>query len=169
MTSKKLSGIYTVSIPYQKSQLTFSENEIGLFRLDADSETWLPVSSQIDMKQSMVTAELSSEGFFQLRKGIAISELLPEKFTLFQNFPNPFNPSTTVRFSVPEQSPVKITIFNLLGQKIITLVDKVYEPGYHTVVWTGTDRQNQPVASGIFFYKFSAGDEVEIKKMVLLK
>lgn len=169
MTSKKLSGIYTISIPYQKSRLTFSENEIGLFRLDADSKTWLPVTSQIDMKQNVVTADLSSEGFYQLRKGVAVSEILPGKFALFQNYPNPFNPSTTVRFSVPEQSPVKITVFNLLGQRIITLVDKVYEPGYHTVVWNGTDSRNRLVASGIFFYEFRAGNEVDIKKMVLLK
>ncbi len=169
MTSKKLSGTYSVSIPYQESRLTFSENEIGLFRLDADSKTWLPVTSQIDMKKNVVTADLSSEGFYQLRKGIAGSEIFPEKFTLFQNYPNPFNPSTTVRFSVPEQSPVKITVFNLLGQKIIMLVDKVYEPGYHTVVWNGTDSRNRLVASGIFFYEFRAGNEVDIKKMVLLK
>jgi hypothetical protein len=169
MTSKKLSGTYTVSIPYQESRLTFSENEIGLFRLDADSKTWLPVTSQIDMKQNVVTADLNSEGFYQLRKGIAVSEILPEKFTLFQNYPNPFNPVTTIRFTVPEQSPVKIRVFNLLGQKIITLVDKVYEPGYHTVVWNGIDSRNRLVASGIFFYEFRAGNTVDIKKMVLLK
>jgi flagellar hook assembly protein FlgD len=64
---------------------------------------------------------------------------------------------------------VRITIFNLLGQKIRTLVDEEYLPGYHSVVWDGTDERSRLVASGIFFYMFKAGNNVHIKKMVLLK
>ncbi len=169
MTSSKINGQFTVSIPYQESRLTSSENDIGLYRLDTESQAWLPVAGQIDKQNNRVVAELNSEGYYQLRKGVSGLETLPETFTLFQNYPNPFNPNTTIRFSTPEQSHVRVTVFNLLGQKIRTLVDEEYLPGYHTVVWNGTDDRNQPVASGIFFYSFKAGNTMQIKKMVLLK
>jgi hypothetical protein len=169
MASSKINGKYRVSIPFQESRIAFSENEIGLYRLDTESQTWLPVTGQIDRQHNMVIAELNSEGYFQLRKGVSGLETLPETFTLFQNYPNPFNPNTTIRFSTPEQSHVRITIFNLLGQKIRTLVDEEYLPGYHSVVWDGTDERSRLVASGIFFYMFKAGNNVHIKKMVLLK
>ena len=85
-------------------------------------------------------------------------------FTLNQNYPNPFNPETRIEFSLDTKSEVILTIFNILGQEVATLVDEVKAAGSHSVIWNASD-----VASGIYFYKLTAGDLTLTKKMVLLK
>ena len=94
---------------------------------------------------------------------------LPKQFVLGQNYPNPFNPSTTIEFSVPERTHTTITVFNILGQQIKTLTDKVYPAGEYEVIWDGDDSNGKKVASGIYLYKISGKDFSESKKMVLLK
>ncbi len=91
--------------------------------------------------------------------------LIPKEFKLFQNFPNPFNPSTKIMFSLPQQNKVSLEIFNVLGESIINLInDKIYEEGYHTVVFDGSK-----LSSGIYFYKILVGNLIVVKKMVLMK
>ena len=88
---------------------------------------------------------------------------------LRQNFPNPFNPETEIRFQLPNASRVGIKIFNVLGQNIRTLVDARYQAGYHSVRWDGTDRNGKLAASGIYFYQLQAGTFSQLKKMILLR
>jgi hypothetical protein len=90
-------------------------------------------------------------------------------FTLDQNRPNPFNPSTTVNYSLARKSQVNISIFNILGQKVVTLVNGEQEPGPHEAVWEGRDSNGHTVASGIYFYKMVAGDYVQTRKMALMR
>jgi hypothetical protein len=90
--------------------------------------------------------------------------MLPGRFTLYQNHPNPFNPSTTIELALPEKAHVRLEIFNLLGQKIATLIDEDLSAGTHRVEWNGSD-----YASGVYLYKLTAGDFVDTKKMLLLK
>ncbi|MCK4653274.1 MAG: T9SS type A sorting domain-containing protein, partial [Candidatus Cloacimonetes bacterium] len=85
------------------------------------------------------------------------------------NYPNPFNPSTTISFDLPKESDVEITVYNIRGQKVKTLTNDHFEKGTHSVVWNGTDTNNKSVASGIYFYKISAGKSSAMKKMLLLK
>ncbi|MFP4548618.1 MAG: T9SS type A sorting domain-containing protein, partial [Fidelibacterota bacterium] len=94
---------------------------------------------------------------------------LPEEYQLAQNYPNPFNPSTTVSFSVKEQSSVNISIYNMLGQKIRTLVDAPYAQGYYNKVWNATDDTGSPVSTGIYIYVMTVGDKHFTRKMVFLK
>jgi flagellar hook assembly protein FlgD len=90
--------------------------------------------------------------------------------SLFQNRPNPFNTTTTIEFTVEEQGPVKLQIYNVAGQLVRTLVDEVRSPGeVHSAVWDGRSNAGQRVSSGVYFYKFVTGDFVNTKKMVLLK
>jgi len=89
--------------------------------------------------------------------------------TLKGCYPNPFNPETTIRFSVKDKTPVEIDIYNILGQKVRTLINKPLEAGEHTVVWNGTDNRGRSVASGIYFYRMKAGNYTETKKMILKK
>jgi hypothetical protein len=96
-------------------------------------------------------------------------ETLPEKFVLLQNYPNPFNPITNIEFMIPEPAHVRIEIFNVLGEKIVTLVDQKLGAGYKIVEWDGKDDQGREVSTGIYFYKLKAGDFTQTKKMVLLK
>jgi hypothetical protein len=94
----------------------------------------------------------------------------PAEFALGQNFPNPFNPTTTLRFSVPTGAErVKLSILNVSGRVVRTLVDGTAEPGLQSKVWDGTDDRGEAVASGVYFVRFAADDRVETRKMTLLK
>jgi len=98
---------------------------------------------------------------------------LPTSFQLNQNFPNPFNPSTTISFDLPTRSKVTLTVFNLLGQEVSTLIDKDLPANSYKVEWDGRSDTGESVASGIYFYKLIAeasdNEFVETKKMMLLK
>jgi len=93
----------------------------------------------------------------------------PNSFSLAQNYPNPFNPSTSIQFSLPRASNVTLEVFNILGQKVTTLVDKRLFAGSHNAVWNGMDASRRAVSTGIYLYRLTAGDFVETKKMILLK
>jgi hypothetical protein len=91
-------------------------------------------------------------------------------FQLRQNYPNPFNPSTTIQFALPQQSNVRLEIFNVLGQRVRTLIaDEMYQAGTFNVVWNGLDQFNKPVPSGMYIYRITAGDFVDSKRMMFLK
>jgi hypothetical protein len=94
----------------------------------------------------------------------SISQLIPNHFDLYNNYPNPFNPSTTIRFAVPEISNVKIEVYNLIGERITTLINEIKTAGYYEVQFNASN-----LASGIYFYRIQAGNFVESKKMILLK
>jgi hypothetical protein len=85
------------------------------------------------------------------------------------NYPNPFNPITTISYSVTQPTHVELTVYNIKGQKVKTLVNERKEAGEHLVVWDGSDRDNRPVASGVYFYQLSTGTKNMKKKMLLLK
>ncbi len=94
---------------------------------------------------------------------------LPTQFELAQNYPNPFNPSTEISFSLPTKSHVTIEVFNIVGQKVKTLIDGQIPAGYHTVSWNGKNELGQPVSSGLYLYKFTSENNFASKKMLLLK
>ena len=95
--------------------------------------------------------------------------LLPDVFALHQNYPNPFNPITTIRFDVPEESRVRIDIYNVMGQKAAELIDAHYQPGFHTVNWGGTNTLGSALSSGMYFYRIQAKDFTAVKKLLLVK
>ncbi|HUV29626.1 MAG TPA: T9SS type A sorting domain-containing protein [Acidobacteriota bacterium] len=94
---------------------------------------------------------------------------VPDQYYLSQNYPNPFNPGTWIEFYLPRRSNVAISIYNLLGQQINTLVSRELTAGSHSVYWNGADCHGSTVSSGIYFYRFRSDDYVETKKMLLLK
>jgi len=94
---------------------------------------------------------------------------LPTEFGLSQNVPNPFNPSTVVEYALPKDAQVNLSIYNVLGQHVKTLVDEMQRAGRQSVTWDGTDASGTSVASGVYFYKIRAGDFSNTKKMLLLK
>lgn len=94
---------------------------------------------------------------------------LPEGFELAQNYPNPFNPSTTIDFSLPQTGHVTLEVINVMGQKVRTLIDDVRSSGSHSVVWNGDDDAGSPVATGMYFYRLTAGENISTKKMSLVK
>jgi hypothetical protein len=103
---------------------------------------------------------------------LAVDEILatiPEELSLDGNYPNPFNPVTTIRFGLPEPRKIRITVINLLGQEIIELVNDWKDIGRHEVVWQGLDGSGKPVASGMYFTVLSDGNKIIVQKMLLLK
>jgi hypothetical protein len=96
-------------------------------------------------------------------------EALPQGFELKQNHPNPFNPDTRISFTIPQSGHVQLQIFNVSGRKVKTLVDENMSAGEHTIEWNATDDSGDKVATGVYFYRLTAGDVTATKKMTLIK
>lgn len=94
---------------------------------------------------------------------------IANQFVLSQNYPNPFNPSTTISYSLLEAAQVKLTVYNSLGQKVRTLVNAWVVAGSHTAVWNGLNDASVKMTSGIYIYRFEAGDYLKVQKMLLLR
>ncbi|MFO7895307.1 MAG: C25 family cysteine peptidase [Candidatus Cloacimonadales bacterium] len=101
--------------------------------------------------------------------GVSADEMIPLVTELQGNYPNPFNPTTTIRYALSSVENVNLEIYNIKGQKVKTLVNSEQEAGYHSVTWSGANNHNKQVASGIYFYKFQAGSTVSMRKMIMMK
>lgn len=97
------------------------------------------------------------------------SDLLPQKYVLSQNYPNPFNPSTTIKFSLPEKGQVSLIIYNIMGQRIKTLIDAPKQAQNYTITWDGMDSVGNTVATGVYFYQLRTKNKVLTKKMLMMK
>ncbi len=95
--------------------------------------------------------------------------IIPDEFIVHQNFPNPFNPETEIRFALTRDSHVVVNIYNTLGQQLDTLIDTQYAAGFHSVRWDGKDRNGSPVSSGVYLYQIQAGAFSRVRKMSLLR
>ena len=114
-------------------------------------------------------------GFVLVTKGYYVkteqnySPKLSSGFQVQQNYPNPFNPVTQIKFSLPQATKVTLTIYNILGQKVITLINKEMEAGDHSIYWNGRNSAGEGVASGIYLYQLQTEDFSKTKKMLLLR
>lgn len=142
-------GNYTVAFSKEGYKDTLVEN----VSVNEDSITILNIS----LKQIEVFADDSK------------SSMIPAGYSMDQNYPNPFNSQTEIGYSIPRDSKVRIEVYNVLGQKLINLVDGYKEAGYHRVSWNGKDSNGRPVSSGIYFYRMKAGDFVRANKMILIR
>ncbi len=122
---------------------------------DGDAETGLSDEASIYGGEALKSGQISSE---------KVSDDLPMSYSLSSNYPNPFNPSTTIQFAIPEETSVRLTIFDVQGKEIERLVDRHLPAGYHRVSWHS---QNAP--SGLYLYKLEAGEYSNTKHMILLK
>ena len=86
-----------------------------------------------------------------------------------QNYPNPFNPNTTIRFRMPDDAHVQLSVYNILGQRVRTLVNEFYTAGEHEVEWDGFFDDGSAAESGIYFYRISTATFTDVRKMTLLK
>jgi len=107
-------------------------------------------------------------------KGITDGPALPDKFELYQNRPNPFNPTTTIDFYITgsnngQAQQVTLEIYNIVGQKVNTLMNQPLSPGQYSVQWDGTDNNGRRTASGVYLYRLRVDSDSQTKKMVLLK
>ena len=100
---------------------------------------------------------------------IASTFNLPATYNIHQNYPNPFNPITTLRYDLPENSYVNVTVYDILGREVRTLVNSTQDAGFKSVIWNATNDYGEPVSAGVYLYQIQAGEFVQTKKMVLLK
>lgn len=162
-------------------------NSISVYLTTDDGLNWESVGDSVDVKTGFydwslpniasdqckikIITDANNEIFDESEQTFTISPItgivnedIPIEFNLEQNFPNPFNPSTKIRYALPSQSKVNLTIFNLLGQKVETIVDEICPAGFYEVNWKANH-----YASGIYFYRIIAGEYVQTKKMIILK
>ena len=99
-----------------------------------------------------------------VQTSIGVQEKNPAVFKLHPNYPNPFNPTTTINYEVPNSTNMDLSVYNLLGQKVVTLVSGTQSAGYHSIQWDASN-----VSAGAYFIKFQADDFLQIKKAILLK
>ncbi|MDG1223794.1 MAG: T9SS type A sorting domain-containing protein [Candidatus Marinimicrobia bacterium] len=123
----------------------------------------VPLSqSQIDIIASWIDQGAS----LQISDNISIS---PEKHTLYQNYPNPFNPNTTLSYILSRASFVNITVYDMAGKAIKTIINSSQNAGLKKVEWNATNDKNEPVSAGLYIYKMQTNEFTKTKKMLLLK
>ncbi len=105
----------------------------------------------------------------ELGPSVSVDDVVLTFTPSLKMYPNPFNPSTTIKYTIPADEKVKLSIYNIKGQLIKTLIDETQIAGEHSIIWNGRNESNQPVSSGIYFYKMETKNISEIKKCVLLK
>jgi hypothetical protein len=137
--------------------------------LDENSLHGIPASLAV----SSVTQGLELEENLLRQLGTSKSQstpqIIPSSYRLYQNYPNPFNPNTEIKFDLPENTRVKLRIFNTLGQHVTTLVDEVRAAGAYRLFWDSKGSHGMTVASGVYIYQLNAGNFSDAKKMVLIR
>jgi hypothetical protein len=161
----------------------FSGEADGMFRVglfDLHGLTMIPASAseiasvtydgddRIELVNSVAIARGGGKLTTTVNKGSA-DVVVPRGFSLSQNFPNPFNPTTQINFTLPAASLVRLDVYNTVGQKVSTLANEHMAAGTHTVTWNGRTSNGEPAASGVYFYRITAGDFNESRKMLLMK
>lgn len=155
-------------------ELTLGSNFIN--RLEVDESVNVPLEiflkTMPNWEEKVTVLNVSTNFGILLRKEIKISPAKKFNYLLEQNFPNPFNSQTKIKFILPEGAEKKITtleIFNLNGEKIITLINEKKTAGLHTISWDGKNDIGTPVSSGIYFYRLTNGNFVLTKKLQIVK
>ena len=122
-----------------------------------------------DLRQGAIAhAMTDGTGYFALPLAALVGTRLPERFALGPNYPNPFNPSTIIPYQLVASSEVRLEVFNLLGQRIATLVDGERPAGFHTATWNATDAADRAVGAGVYIYRMTVDMERHTGRMVLL-
>lgn len=159
----------------QDPNTTFYVNDTDGY-LVAFGDTIYP-GNKVDMIQGIFTfsfgsykIEVRDADDFGVVVGVDLAfEPLPLTYKLDQNFPNPFNPETRIYFEIPQQHDVKLVIYNMLGQKVRTLINERFNAGYHIINWDGRDERGRICPSGVYIYRIKAGNFIASRKMIMLK
>lgn len=173
----------SLTIRYADSELGDSaaaatlEPSLRMFQWNRSLRRWLAIDSGVDTSANEVVAEVTVDGEYAAFSTNIVTDVgedpqgpvVPFHFELSQNYPNPFNPTTTIRYSLSHLSRVKVEVFNIVGQRVRTLVDQIEKAGSHTLLWNGTDDSGTPVATGVYLYRFQTDSFTQTKKMLLIR
>jgi hypothetical protein len=154
-----------INLPDENLSITRGKKEESKISLDftvknapSDAEAIIPI---------IIEDDTGNRWNFSIK--VYTDPSLPLSNSLEANYPNPFNPSTTIKFSLNKNVYTKLTIYNTLGQKVKTLLNSSKSPGVYEVQWNGVNDNGQMVSSGVYFYKLEAGDFIKTKRMLLLE
>ncbi|NQT97520.1 MAG: T9SS type A sorting domain-containing protein [Candidatus Marinimicrobia bacterium] len=137
----------------------------------ANEPLMVMITETLAADQNFQALNSMSSGYLMFSPVVAIDEqpVVPEKFALHANYPNPFNPVTRIRYDLSEVSQVKLTIYDMLGREVRTLVNGVQQPGQMEITWDGTDQFGRMVGAGVYLYRIQANKNIATRKMILLK
>lgn len=167
-TTSSLSPEFEVFTAWQGDLLSVGIIDLqGVGRFPTGVSELVKLAGEFELVRAIVVDGQNRS--WQATIAAGLSDALPTEFALNQNYPNPFNPSTALSFSLPEATAVKLDVFNITGQRVMTLLDTDMPAGQHVVTWDGEDASGNPVASGVYLYRLQAGAFRESKKMVLMK
>ncbi len=175
-----IQGFCDWELKYSTTNTTFTDMAVLIKNPDPYGDTiHYHVKAVNSNGESNASNEVTTSGeveLFKQKTGPAAEGALPKQFTLHPNYPNPFNPTTEIRYELPENSQVNLSIFNLKGQEVRTLIEETQSPGFYNILWDGKDKFGRDVASGIYIYRIKVVpntlDSVPIqteKKMTLLR
>ena len=156
---KNISGIFELelltSFPYSGINIAPAVVDI-----DSDGKPELFVGSRTGGLQ-----------YFEMDEELSINSYIkiPQRIVIHDNYPNPFNPITALRYDLPKQAQVRLTIYDLMGREVTQLVNTTQDAGFRSVQWDATNVHGKPVSAGVYLYQIHAGEFVQTKKMVLLK
>ncbi|MDZ7267057.1 MAG: Ig-like domain-containing protein [candidate division KSB1 bacterium] len=131
--------------------------------------SYLDTDVEVNTRYFYKLEDIDLNGNITVHGPLEIMVAPPSRLDLAQNYPNPFNPSTNIRYQLPQNTRVKLVVYNLIGQEVRELVNTIMPAGYHTAVWDGRDQRGKPVPSGIYHYRLEAGGQVLVKRMTLVK
>jgi hypothetical protein len=153
------------------------ETTIQIFHWNTGLGEWELLGGGVDTALNEVSATLPQAGLYAAFSTGVITDVgedpqgtvLPEAYELSQNHPNPFNPTTSISYYLPQPGRVTLRIHNILGQAVRTLVDETRSAGAHAVIWDGRNSSGDEVGSGVYFYTLKSGDVMLTRRMMLLK
>jgi len=162
-----IEGLNNLTLSFDPNLLEGSDI-VSVFRLEKNE--WIGLDSDVNYSLGEATIEIEQFGNYQVRKGGSEPlTSLPTEYALHGNYPNPFNPSTTIRYDIPSAANVQVMIYNILGQQISTLVNQVQTPGYYSVQWNGLNDSGIQVGSGLYFVRLMTEHGQYNHKMIYMK
>lgn len=156
------------------SWLVFKESTVMLKSIPAKSTGNAEFTFSVDNKapvgkDTTLSAVISSSDGQLWIRDITVSVGAPKDYKLYNNFPNPFNPSTKIAFELPKASHVTLTIYDILGREVAEIANGTYPAGYDALTWNGINRNGEQVSSGVYLYRITAGNWSKVMKMMMLK
>ncbi len=157
---------------YVLSDTTGNDIEIALYYGDRAPSRLIQSYAVLDpntMKLIGTKLNIDDNGVYFVSLDMDAEEIIPATTAMDQNFPNPFNPTTTIKYSLNQDGPVEIAVYNLKGQKVRQLISANMPAGFHEVVWNGKDSFGKQASSGIYFYRMKTSQKTFVKKMMMIK
>jgi hypothetical protein len=158
-----------VVLTRKPSSLTFNKETETIELIEAKAEAKATFTFDVNRNASVnrkdtIDFMITDANGLMMSKSFIFNYTGPKEFKLEQNFPNPFNPTTTIQYQIPSDAKVTLKVYDILGSEVATIVNEEQEAGYKEVQFTGSN-----IASGMYVYRLTAGDYVSIKKMLMIK